>query len=95
MVPMIARRRGEASTISTVSSLARHPSGIRRCGRNTTPVTPPQVENYEDYHLTEDMADKAITWMRRHLAMNPDRPFLMWWTPGAVHGPHHVAKKWS
>jgi hypothetical protein len=55
----------------------------------------PHVENYEDFHLTEAMADKAITWMRRHLAMNPDRPFLMWWTPGAVHGPHHVAKKWA
>jgi arylsulfatase len=41
------------------------------------------------------MADKAITWMRRHLAVNPDRPFLMWWTPGAVHGPHHVAKEWA
>jgi arylsulfatase len=41
------------------------------------------------------MADKAITWMRRHLAMNPDRPFLMWWTPGAVHGPHHVAQEWA
>jgi arylsulfatase A-like enzyme len=58
---------------------------------NTTPISPPHVDNYEDYHLTEAMADKAITWMRRHLAMNPDRPFLMWWTPGAVHGPHHVA----
>ena len=62
---------------------------------NTTPISPPHVENYEDYHLTEAMADKAITWMRRHLAMNPDRPFLMWWTPGAVHGPHHVAAKWA
>jgi arylsulfatase A-like enzyme len=62
---------------------------------NTNPISPPHVENYEDYHLTEGMADKAITWMRRHLAMNPDRPFLMWWTPGAVHGPHHVAKKWA
>jgi len=62
---------------------------------NTTPISPPHVENHEDYHLTEDMADKAITWMRRHLAVNPDRPFLMWWTPGAVHGPHHVAKKWA
>ena len=62
---------------------------------NTTPVSPPHVENYEDFHLTEAMADKAITWMRRHQAMNPDRPFLMWWTPGAVHGPHQVAKKWS
>ncbi|TWU27970.1 arylsulfatase [Novipirellula artificiosorum] len=62
---------------------------------NTTPISTPHPENHEDYHLTEDMADKAITWMRRHLAVNPDRPFLMWWTPGAVHGPHHVAKKWA
>ena len=62
---------------------------------NNNPISPPHVENYEDYHLTEDMADKAITWMNRHLAMNPDRPFLMWWTPGAVHGPHHVASKWA
>lgn len=62
---------------------------------NTTPISMPHVDNYEDFHLTEAMADKAITWMRRHLVMNPDRPFLMWWTPGAVHGPHHVARKWS
>jgi len=62
---------------------------------NTTPVSMPHVDNYEDFHLTEAMADKAITWMRRHLAMNPDRPFLMWWTPGAVHGPHHVAQEWA
>jgi len=62
---------------------------------NTTPIEAPHVENYEDYHLTEDMADRAVTWMRRHLALNPGRPFLMWWTPGAVHGPHHVAKKWA
>jgi len=62
---------------------------------NTTPISPPHVENYENYHLTEAMADKGITWMRRHLAMNPDRPFLMYWTPGAVHGPHHVAKAWA
>jgi arylsulfatase len=62
---------------------------------NTTRIAPPHVENFEDYHLTEDMREKAIIWMRRHLALNPGRPFLMWWTPGAVHGPHHVAKKWA
>jgi len=62
---------------------------------NTTPIPVPHVDNYEDFHLTEAMADKAITWMRRHLAMNPDRPFFMWWTPGAVHGPHHVAREWA
>ncbi len=62
---------------------------------NTNPVSAPHPENFEDYHLTEDMSDKAITWMRRHRALNPDRPFLVYWTPGAVHGPHHVASEWA
>jgi len=62
---------------------------------NTTPISPPHVKDHEAYHLTEDMADKAITWMRRHRALNGERPFLMWWTPGAVHGPHHVARNWA
>jgi arylsulfatase A-like enzyme len=62
---------------------------------NTTPINPPHVKNYEDYHLSEDMADKAITWIRRHRALHPKRPFLVYWTPGAVHGPHQVAKKWA
>jgi arylsulfatase len=62
---------------------------------NTTPISPPHVENYDDYHLTEDMADRAIRWMRRHRAIKPDRPFLVYWTPGAVHGPHHVARQWA
>jgi len=62
---------------------------------NTVPISAPHVEHYEDFHLTEAMADKAIAWMRRHLALNGDRPFLMWWTPGAVHGPHQVAGKWA
>jgi arylsulfatase len=62
---------------------------------NTRPISAPHPRNHEDYHLTEDMADKAIGWMRRHRAMNPDKPFLVYWTPGAVHGPHHVAQKWA
>jgi arylsulfatase A-like enzyme len=62
---------------------------------NTTPIATPHPKHFEDYHLTEDMADKAIRWMRRHLAMHPEQPFLMYWTPGAVHGPHHVARKWA
>jgi arylsulfatase A-like enzyme len=62
---------------------------------NTTPISAPHAENHEDYHLTEDMADKAVAWMRRHRAFNADRPFLLYWTPGAVHGPHHVASKWA
>ena len=62
---------------------------------NTTPISAPHPENYEDYHLTEDMADRAIRWMQRHRAIHPDQPFLVYWTPGAVHGPHHVAQRWA
>jgi len=62
---------------------------------NTTPISAPHPDNYEDYHLTEDMADRAIRWMQRHSAVHPDQPFLVYWTPGAVHGPHHVAQRWA
>ena len=41
------------------------------------------------------MADKAITWMRKHRAFAPDKPFLMYWAPGAGHGPHHIFKEWA
>ena len=41
------------------------------------------------------MADKAITWMKRHRAFSPDKPFLMYWAPGAGHGPHHIFKEWA
>lgn len=63
-----------------------------RLFENTNPIEPPHDP---DYHLTEDMADKAIEFMRNHRALHPDRPFFVWFTPGAVHGPHHVQKKWA
>ena len=47
------------------------------------------------YHFTEDMADKAVAWMRRHNAITPEAPFFMYWTPGASHGPHHIFKEWA
>lgn len=47
------------------------------------------------YHFTEDMTDKAITWMRQERALTPDRPFMMYWAPGAAHGPHHIFKDWA
>lgn len=63
-----------------------------RLYENTNPVEPPHSETY---HLTEDMADKAIGWMKKHRAFSPDKPFLMYWAPGAAHGPHHVASAWA
>ncbi|MDY0006400.1 MAG: arylsulfatase [Spongiibacteraceae bacterium] len=49
----------------------------------------------EGYHFTEDMTDKAISWLHNHKALSPDKPFLMYWTPGASHGPHHIFKEWA
>lgn len=47
------------------------------------------------YHFTEDMADKAVAWLRRQNAIAPDQPFFMYWAPGASHGPHHIFKEWA
>lgn len=49
----------------------------------------------EGYHFTEDMTDKAVTWLRRQNAIAPDQPFFMYWAPGASHGPHHIFKEWA
>lgn len=64
--------------------------------RNTTYVDHPDTSGGNDhYHVSEDMADDAIGWLREHNAFAPDKPFFMYWAPGAVHGPHHVPKKWA
>ena len=63
-----------------------------RLYENTTAIEPPHSEKY---HLTEDMAEKAITWLKRHQAFSPDKPFLMYWAPGAAHGPHHIFPEWA
>ncbi|MCZ6617122.1 MAG: arylsulfatase [Gammaproteobacteria bacterium] len=59
---------------------------------NTNPIEPPHDPKY---HLTEDLAEKAIEWLRISNTLNPGKPFFMYFTPGAVHGPHHVAKEWA
>ena len=62
--------------------------------RNTTSVLPPKSPE-EGYHLSEDIADDAISWLRDHKALSPDKPFFMYWATGAIHGPHHVHKEWA
>ena len=62
--------------------------------RNTTVVQPPKTPE-EGYHLSEDLADDAIRWLRDHKAFQPERPFYLYWASGAIHGPHHVHKEWA
>jgi arylsulfatase A-like enzyme len=60
--------------------------------RNTTLVT---EEHKHDYHLSEDIADDAIIWLREQNAYAPDKPFFMYWAPGASHGPHQITQEWA
>ena len=59
----------------------------------TTPIEPPKTPA-EGYHLTEDLTDKAINWARQQKALLPDKPFFMYFAPGATHAPHHVPPEW-
>ncbi len=63
-----------------------------RLFENTTPIEPPDDP---DYHLTEDMADQAVSYLRRWRNTTPDQPVLLYFTPGAVHGPHHIPAAWA
>jgi arylsulfatase A-like enzyme len=60
----------------------------------TTPVEPKKTPE-EGYHLVEDMTDKAINWIGQQKALIPDKPFFVYFAPGATHAPHHVAKEWA
>ncbi|GAB3240277.1 arylsulfatase [Mycolicibacterium hippocampi] len=59
----------------------------------TTPIEPPKTAA-EGYHLTEDLTDKAINWVRQQKALLPDKPFFMYFAPGATHAPHQVPPEW-
>jgi len=55
-----------------------------------------QVELPEDpkYHFTTDMTNQAISWMKFQKALSPDKPFYIYYAPGATHAPHHVPAEW-
>ena len=58
--------------------------GVTRVER---PLTP-------DYHFTTDMTNQAINWVSAQQALTPDKPFYLYFAPGATHAPHHVPKEW-
>jgi arylsulfatase len=59
----------------------------------TTPIEAPATAE-EGYHLTEDLTDHAVGWMRQQKALMPDKPFFVYYAPGATHAPHHVPREW-
>ena len=62
--------------------------------RGHDPVEPPKTPE-EGYHLTEDLADHAIDWVRTQKSLVPDKPFFIYFAPGATHAPHHVPPEWT
>ena len=62
--------------------------------QDTVPVEPDRTPE-EGYHFTEDMTDHAIDWIRQQKALMPDKPFFVYFAPGATHAPHHVSPEWS
>ncbi|HEY2879117.1 arylsulfatase [Nocardioides sp.] len=60
----------------------------------TTAVEPPATAE-EGYHLTDDLTDHAIGWVRQQKALMPDKPFFVYFAPGATHAPHHVPLEWA
>jgi len=60
----------------------------------TTPIEPKKTPQ-EGYNLVEDMTDKACAWIAQQKALAPDKPFFVYFAPGATHAPHHVPKEWA
>ena len=62
--------------------------------QDTVPIEPDKTPD-EGYHFTEDMTDRAIDWIRQQKALMSDKPFFVYFAPGATHAPHHVPPEWS
>lgn len=61
--------------------------------RNTIPVEPTKRPE-QGYHLTTDITDDAIAWIKRSKSIAPEKPFFVYFATGAVHAPLHVSKEW-
>ena len=57
------------------------------------PVAQPKTPE-EGYHFTEDITDKAIEFIQDAKAIAPEKPFFLYYAPGACHAPHHAPKEW-
>ncbi|MBX3464748.1 MAG: arylsulfatase [Planctomycetes bacterium] len=57
-------------------------------------VTRVEHRRSPDYHFTTDMTDQAIAWVSAQQSLTPDKPFYLYFAPGATHAPHHVPRQW-
>jgi arylsulfatase len=64
-----------------------------RLWRNTVPVEPPATPE-QNYHVTTDLTNDAVRWLHQHDALAQDKPFFLYFAPGATHSPHHAPQEW-
>ena len=57
-------------------------------------VAPVELPDDPNYHFMSDMSDKTVAWLEFQKAMTPDKPFFIYFAPGATHAPHHVPADW-
>jgi arylsulfatase A-like enzyme len=58
------------------------------------PVEQPKTPE-EGYHFTDDITGKAIEFIKDAKVLAPEKPFFLYYAPGAAHSPHHVPKEWA
>jgi arylsulfatase len=61
---------------------------------NVNPVEPNRTPE-EGYTFNEDLADHAIAYINRQKSLTPQKPFFVYYAPGATHAPHHVPAEWA
>ncbi|WP_296886440.1 arylsulfatase [Thiobacillus sp.] len=57
-------------------------------------MTPVELPNDPKYNFMTDMTNRAVEWVNYQQALTPDKPFFMYFAPGATHAPHHVPPEW-
>lgn len=65
---------------------------VEQPGRS--PSTAEWLQGNDGYHLSKDLADRAIAMIADAKQVAPERPFFMYFCPGATHAPHHAPKEW-
>jgi arylsulfatase A-like enzyme len=57
-------------------------------------MTHVELPNDPNYHFMTDMTNQAVSWVKYQKSLTPDKPFFVYFAPGATHAPHHVPKSW-
>ncbi len=61
---------------------------------NTT-IGVPQGKDGHEYYFPDDITDKSVEWLHAIRAQDSEKPWMMYYSTGCSHAPHHVAKQWA